>query len=294
MDSQQTQPGSLSETESPVSLCRFRSKGASSVFERVHSPLLGGGPHSEWMSARLTMSFRTSLLWLPALALSAAEKRKVVMLPVLTTALQGELSSPGIFLLSFEARKRKEGGWPCHWDGFIAPAMNEGQERSPSEDIKYINDVLFPVLITFWNCDFKNRKRVLLYSENCCFYKSIIMQKSDRTLRKKHSWGKHLELYTAIIILVIVLTQFNDTCNMWSMLQHVSTNWNKRGKGIAVVWAISSGTENIVTGMDLLHLLWMRDRRGHHQKVLSSRSRKFTLKPEMGLSARMEISLLSN
>ena len=62
------------------------------------------------MSARLTMSFLTSLLQRPALALSAAEKRKVVMLPVLIAALQGELSSPGIFLLSFEAGKRKEGG----------------------------------------------------------------------------------------------------------------------------------------------------------------------------------------
>lgn len=56
------------------------------------------------------MSFLTSLLQLPALALSAAEKREVVMLPVLTTALQGELSSLGIFLLSFEAGKRKAGG----------------------------------------------------------------------------------------------------------------------------------------------------------------------------------------
>lgn len=62
------------------------------------------------MSARLTVSFLTSLLWLPALALSAAEKRKVVMLPVWTTALQGKLSSPGIFLLRFQAGKRKEGG----------------------------------------------------------------------------------------------------------------------------------------------------------------------------------------
>ena len=62
------------------------------------------------MSARLTMSFLTSLLRRPSLALSAAEKRKVVMLPVLIAALQGELSSPGIFLLSFEAGKRKEGG----------------------------------------------------------------------------------------------------------------------------------------------------------------------------------------
>lgn len=110
MGNQQTQPGSLSETESPVSLCQFRSKGASCVFERVYNPLLGGGPHSGWMSARLTVSFLTSLLRCPALALSAAEKRKVVMLPVLIAALQGELSSLGIFLLSFEARKRKEGG----------------------------------------------------------------------------------------------------------------------------------------------------------------------------------------
>lgn len=62
------------------------------------------------MSDRLTVSFLTSLLQLPALALSAAEKREVVMLPVLTTALQGELSSLGIFLLSFEAGKRKAGG----------------------------------------------------------------------------------------------------------------------------------------------------------------------------------------
>lgn len=153
--------------------------------------------------------------------------------------------------------------------------------------------MLFPVLITFWNCDFKNREGVLLYSENCCFYKSIIMQKRDRTLRKKHSWGKHLELYAAIIILEIVLTRFNDTCNMG----YFTTRFNKlkqKRKRDCCCLAISSGTENTVTGMDLLHLLWMRNRRGHHQKVLSSRSRKFTLKPEMGLSARMEISLLSN
>lgn len=84
------------------------------------------------------------------------------MLPVLTTALQGELSSLGIFLLSFEERE-------------------EGRGRREEEEV---------------------RLRLL-----------------------------------------------------WGVLQHVSTNLNKRGKGIAVVLVISSGTENIVSGMDLLHLL---------------------------------------
>ena len=68
------------------------------------------------------------------------------------------------------------------------------------------------------------------------------------------------------------------------MFKQVET---REEKELAVALAISSGIQNIVTGIDLLHLL--RDGRGHHQKMLCSQSRKLSLKPEMELFARMEM-----
>lgn len=192
--SQQTQPGSLSETESPVSLCRFGSKGAFlCLWESPQS--------SAWQWSSLRMDVRQTHRVLPHQPAPAPSFGAVC--------------------------SREEGG--CDASGL----------------------------------DYSSARRAVLLGH---FSSELWSRKEE---------GGRLRL-------------------LWGVLQHVSTNWNKRGKGIAVVLVISSGTENIVSGMDLLHLLWMKDRRGHHQKVLCSWSRKFTLKPEMGLSARMEISLLSN
>ena len=197
MGSQQTQPGSLSETESPVSLCRFGSN-------RRHRGL--------------PVSLRES---------------RVLCLAVVLTQDGCQTDSP------------------CP----SSPACSSSQ---------------------LWRCLQQRRGRLW------CFWSWPQLCKAScppgHFSSELWSWeeeGGRLRL-------------------LWGVLQHISTNWNKRGKGIAVVLVISSGTENTVSGIDLLHLLWMKDRRGHHQKVLFSWSRKFTLKPEMGLSARMEISLLSN
>ena len=173
MGSQQTQPGSLSETESPVSLCRFGSKGAFlCLWESPQS--------SAWQWSSLRMDVRQTHRVLPhqpapapsfgavcrreeegcdASGLDYSSARRAVLPGYFSSELwrkgrgkrkEGRGRSEaetfvGCVTTCFNKFKQKrkrnccgfghfQWHWEhCLWDGFIAPAMNEGQEGSPSE-----------------------------------------------------------------------------------------------------------------------------------------------------------------
>ena len=142
MGSQQTQPGSLSETESPVSLCRFGSKGAFlCLWESPES--------SAWQWSSLRMDVRQTRRVLPhqpapapsfgavcsreeegcdASGLDHSSARRAVLL--------------GIFLLSFEAGKRKEGGWD-----FCGVCYNIFQQIETKEEKELLWFWSFPVAL---------------------------------------------------------------------------------------------------------------------------------------------------